>query len=372
MFPTMKSASRVNGYLFCVLLVGMLIYSIPAVTRFAGQQTEAAALFLDGKLLRKFETTYDKEFFLREPSIQFWASLQYALFGEGASGVVIGRDGWLYTNQEYLIPNNYRKNLRNQVERIAEIRELLREHGKTLIVAPLPMKLDIYPEYAERPWHPQVPHVYEDFLSELQARGIDTVPLREAFLAEKEKTQDTPLFFKKDTHWTPEGARLAAQQIARQRPELVGSVPFQNKVVDQKPLKNDLMNFIRFDPSLAPELFAEPTEVPVYETLAEDTTADDSDALFGDQNQSIMLVGTSYTKIEDWNFAGFLREALKNDLLTIAVEARGPFHAMDEFVKGGYLEDSNIKQVIWEFPVRTVLAQRPNAKSWQGALSNSF
>lgn len=369
MFPTMKSASKVNGYLFCLMLAVMLIYSLPAVRQFAAQQElgSAGKLFLDGKLVRKFENAYDRQFFLREPSVELWANLQYALFREGSSGVVIGRDGWLYTNQEYLIPNNYLQNLRSQAERIAEIEALLAKHNKQLIVAPLPMKLDIYPEHAQRPWNDRMPRVYDDFLAELEARHIETVPLRDAFLAQK----DTPLFFKKDTHWTPDGARLAAQQIARQRPELVGSTPYQSRVVDEKPLKNDLMNFIKFGPWLDPQLFSEPTLVPVYETLAAGAD-NDSNALFGEQSQSIMLVGTSYTKIEDWNFAGFLREALQNDLLTIAVEARGPFHAMDEFVKGEYLTNDDITQVIWEFPVRTVLAQRPNSKSWQTALNNQF
>ena len=100
MFPTMKSAHKANGILFCLMLAAMLFYSIPKLGQFAGRQPNATELFADGKLLRKFETAYDRQFFLREPSIQMWANLQYALFHEGASGVVIGSDGWLYTNQE--------------------------------------------------------------------------------------------------------------------------------------------------------------------------------------------------------------------------------------------------------------------------------
>jgi len=368
MFPTMKSAHKANGILFCLMLAAMLIYSIPKVVQFAGEQPNAAELFADGKLLRKFETAYDRQFFLREPSIQIWANLQYALFREGASGVVIGSDGWLYTNQEYLIPNNYRSNLRSQAARIAAIEAELKKHNKQLILAPLPMKLDIYPEHATRPWDPRMPKVYEDFLAELAAHQVETVPLRALFLEQKDQT---PLFFKKDTHWTPEGARLAARQIALAHPELVGSTAFQSRMVSEKPLKSDLMNFIQFGAWLDPELFAESSVVPVYETLADDAERS-ADDLFGDQSQSIMLVGTSYTKIEDWNFAGFLREALQNDLLTIAVEGRGPFHAMDEFMNSEYLTNTEITQVIWEFPVRTVLAQRPNSKSWQTALNDQL
>ena len=366
MFPTMKSAHKANGILFCLMLAAMLIYSIPKVVQFAGEQPNAAELFADGKLLRKFETAYDRQFFLREPSIQMWANLQYALFSEGASGVVIGSDGWLYTNQEYLIPNNYRSNLRSQAARIAAIEAELKKHNKQLILAPLPMKLDIYPEHATRPWDPRMPKVYEDFLAELAAHKVETVPLRALFLEQKDQT---PLFFKKDTHWTPEGARLAARQIALAHPELVGNTAFQSRVVSEKPLKSDLMNFIKFGAWLDPELFAESSVVPVYETLADDAERS-ADDLFGDQSQSIMLVGTSYTKIEDWNFAGFLREALQNDLLTIAVEGRGPLQAMQEFLDSPSLQDDDIQVVIWEYPVRTLLAQRSPTRPWQISSAN--
>ncbi|PTU74225.1 alginate O-acetyltransferase AlgX-related protein, partial [Pseudomonas mangrovi] len=149
----------------------------------------------------------------------------------------------------------------------------------------------------------------------------------------------------------------------------VGSTAFQSRVVSEKPLKSDLMNFIQFGAWLDPELFAESSVVPVYETLADDAERS-ADDLFGDQSQSIMLVGTSYTKIEDWNFAGFLREALQNDLLTIAVEGRGPLQAMQEFLDSPSLQDDDIQVVIWEYPVRTLLAQRSPTRPWQISSAN--
>ena len=74
--------------------------------------------------------------------------------------------------------------------------------------------------------------------------------------------------------------------------------------------------------------------------------------------QNLMLVGTSYSRIDDWNFVGFLKEALHSDILSIAVEAKGPFQAMDEFLASDALQDPALTTVVWEFPVRTLLAQR--------------
>ena len=96
------------------------------------------------------------------------------------------------------------------------------------------------------------------------------------------------------------------------------------------------------------------------------------DNLFGEKPQHIALVGSSYSKIDDWNFVGFLKEALQNDLVTVAVEARGPFQAMDDFTRSDLLSNPDIQTVIWEFPLRTVLAQRAGDKSWQAAQPQSF
>ena len=74
-----------------------------------------------------FEQVYDKRFFLREPSVELWADAQFKLFGEGTKGVVLGKQGWLYTNQEYRVPNDLQANLNTQLEQIAKIKTQLAE-----------------------------------------------------------------------------------------------------------------------------------------------------------------------------------------------------------------------------------------------------
>jgi hypothetical protein len=83
-----------------------------------------------------------------------------------------------------------------------------------------------------------------------------------------------------------------------------------------------------------------------------------ADSLFGEEAVSLALVGTSYTRIDDWNFVGFLKEALQRDLVSVALEARGPFQSMNEFLAGPAAKSGELQTVIWEFPLRTLLAQR--------------
>lgn len=367
MFPVMSSAHKLNGYLFCLMLAGMLLYSLPAVVSFSKSQTDAFSLFMDGKLLRKFEQRYDKDIFLRDPSVRLWANIQYQVFGEGRPGVVLGKDGWLYTNQEYLIPNDLDANLNSQLARIAKVQKLLQEHGKQLVLLPVPMKLDIYAEHASAPVDPRALGLYERFVSELGQRQIDTAAVQQAF---RRQRGDSELFVRTDTHWSPAGARLAAQELARQYPQLRGEQPYASRQAGEKALKGDLLNYVQFTPELAPQLF-KPVTVALYETT-NDTQSVDEDSLFGEQQQSIALVGSSYSKIDDWNFVGFLKEALQNDLVSMAVEARGPFQAMDDFTRSDLLNNPHIQTVIWEFPLRTVLAQRDGTKSWQSAQHQSF
>ena len=354
MYPVMKTASKANGVIFALTLAAMFVYSLPPVLSFARAQTDSWNLFVDGKLLRKFEQVYDKRFFLREPSVQLWADARFQLFGEGTQGVVLGKDGWLYTSQEYRVPNDLDANLASQLAQIAQVEQQLAEHGKHLVLLPLPMKLDIYATHAERAFDPRVASLYDRFVADLQLRRLDVVPLRDAYLR---NLAGPRLFLKSDTHWSPDGARLSAYELARQRPRLLGDQVYVSHKAGDKTVKGDLMNYLQFDHArLAPQFGGNPIEL--YETLK---AAQGSDELFAEQAQSLLLVGTSYSKIDDWNFVGFLKEALNRDLLSVAVEARGPFEAMNQFLTSDQLHNPQIDTVIWEFPLRTLLAHRPGA-----------
>ena len=165
-----------------------------------------------------------------------------------------------------------------------------------------------------------------------------------------------PLFLRNDTHWSPRGAELAAQTLAKQFPELQGETPYLTQAVSEKEVTGDLLNYLKFDPRLAPSYF-EPVSIQLYETLQQSRN-DLADSLFGEEAVSLALVGTSYTRIDDWNFVGFLKEALQRDLVSVALEARGPFQSMNEFLAGPAAKSAELQTVIWEFPLRTLLAQR--------------
>lgn len=364
MFPVMTQSSKFNGFAFCALLAAMLVYSLPKLLQFSGQQTETWSLFLNGELSRKFESIYDREFFLREGAINGWSNLQYLLFREGSTGVVTGNNNWLFTNEEYLFPVDHQAALAQHVDAIAQVRAVLAAQGKQLVLLPIPMKLDLYREHARIQPDPRLDSVYTDFLAAMQQLQIPTADIRAAMVSGK---QQADMFLPRDTHWTPEGARIAAQELVRQQPQLVGDTHYVSELNGTKAAKSDLMNYIRFSPRLAPELF-EPQLINQYETLS--TAAEVN--LFGDTAPALALVGTSYTHIEDWNFPGFLQEALRTELVVMAFEANGPFYAMQQFFQSELSRDAAITTVIWEFPVRTLISRQQQRNNWQANLEQIF
>ena len=363
MFPVMQSASRVNGVLFLIMLSGMFVYSLPQLWRFATTEKEAASLFLSGELSRKFEKEYDSEFFVRETAIEAWSNLSYWAFEEGHTGVVVGKEGWLFTNQEYLFPANLDAVVERELRAVREAAEALKQAGKRLVLLPVPMKADIYNDYARHSVRNKAEALHGAFLDALDRSGIEFVDVRPAFLAQR---HESPLYLKRDTHWTSHGARLAAKILAASLPDLVGSTTFTTEATGSTAFQGDLTNFIKVSDWLAPEL-VEMEQIDQFQTIAADTGNDEA-SLFGDADVTVALVGSSYTKMEEWNLSGFVREAIRSDLITVAVEARGPIAAMEEFFTAGLPADENLKTIIWEFPVRSLLSQENSYASWRATV----
>lgn len=367
MFPTTQSSSKLNGILFIVLIGGMFIYSIPSIFKFSETETDNWSLFMDGKLLRKYETFYDKQFFAREPAVKFWADIRYLAFNEGTSGVILGKDAWLFSNQEYLVVNDLSEQLNKQYQQIKEIDEQLNLRGQKLIILPIPMKVDIEHSHISREPESVVINLYDSFIKQLNEANIAAVDIRPSF---QQQVTSHSVFIRNDTHWSPEGASLAAKQIALQYPELKQDTLFITNKINEKQHKGDLMNYMQFHLSIARQNY-QPVNLPIFETIQANQEISDS-ALFGDQKYPIALVGTSYTKMDDWNFTGFLKQELQTDILTHALEANGPFEAMAEFLKQPDFNDPTIHTVIWEFPVRTLLVQsfRNNKKGTENQVKH--
>ena len=335
----------------------VLAVAVTALTRASSFQPQVDQAVLDGRMAKSFETHYDQAFPARSFGISLWAALDYLIFGEAQSGVVIGEGGWLYTDEEFVVPANAERQVQSNLELIAGARDQLAARGAKLVVALVPAKSRVYPEHLHRRKPPVFrAGLYARAQEDLGATGITSPDLLQPLIAGK---SDGPTFLRTDTHWTPQGAAQAATVVAaavrRVLPASADASARYDTVTESKRKHHgDLLNFLPLDPYFSWLL-------PPLDEVSPAHTSSDGDAdLLGDSAAPrIALVGTSYSANPDWNFVGDLRQALSEDIANYAKDGRGPFQPMADYLQSADFRSAPPRLVIWELPERYLPYDKP-------------
>ena len=333
--------------LFMLVLVPT---SLIALTKLSDYRAPKDPDLLDGELTRSIEHYYDEQFPLKQIGINLWGALEYLAFGEGRPGLVIGEDGWLYSDEEFDPVANGQRQIRDNLALIRGVQRQLEERNIHLLLAIVPAKTRLYPEHTGA-HHPSAlqDSLYPRFHSAVRDAGIAAPDLLGPLQAGK---QQAPMFLRTDTHWTPEGAEVTAQALAdvvRSAVQLRGEPQaFVTATVETRDHEGDLTRFLPLAP-LFKELLPRADRLHKREThSAQDGGGD----LFGDSDLPVALVGTSYSANPNWNFAGALRQSLKRDLANYAEEGQGPLVPMLKYLQSDELKNNPPQLVIWEFPER--------------------
>ena len=322
--------------------------------------------FLTGKTAKYIENQYDKQFSLKQFGINFWAAFDYLLFNEGKKGLVIGNHGWMFTIEELRAGITAESSRNKNLSLISQTKRHLSNQGIELLVVPVPAKARVYAEFlSNKVDSPLIKTLYDYSLDTLKSYKI---AVTDSITALRHNYQNKPLFLRTDTHWTPEGAQLVANQVARDvrnnfHKTLLPLKPFITEKTSQQPYKGDLLKFLPIDPWFE-QVISYTDEITLYETYAVQPKELDSsiDALFMDVDTvSVVLVGTSYSANSRWNFAGALKQALSTDVINLAEEGNGPFFPMVEFLRDQLPQLPDVKLVIWEIPERYLLVDYPDA-----------
>ncbi|HNX33205.1 MAG TPA: hypothetical protein PKM57_01170 [Kiritimatiellia bacterium] len=195
--------------------------------------------------LRQFEHTLEEKSWFQQtlrPKMQ-WLYFK-VLRDTGAKGVS-GNGRWLFYRPDlrYLVdPDRLEtkasaskwvepvesRSRRESVERaILRVRDQLKERGIALLVVPVPGKPSVYPDRVTRreagkPQHVQSPT--QKLIETLRREGVPTVDLFSVFSSARTHGRgaetNAQLYLACDTHWTPQGAQLAAQSVAAQLREM--------------------------------------------------------------------------------------------------------------------------------------------------------
>jgi hypothetical protein len=210
------------------------------VELFHGDPVQSTDLFRHpptAENLRQFEHALEDGWWGQDALRPRMQRLLLATLGDTGAKTLAGRDGWLFYRPgvRYLVepdrveagdgdsiwvePPSGETRRDGVAAAIVRFRDQLGERGIRLLVVPIPDKAAVYPDMLSRraddTW-PDFRSPTEGLLEELERRGVQTVDLFAVFRAARPSaSDDVPLYLAKDTHWTPTGAKRAADAVAR-------------------------------------------------------------------------------------------------------------------------------------------------------------
>ena len=324
---------------------------------------------LSGELARNFEQHYDTEFSLREIGLNTWAAFQFSVFKQAKKGLLIGTDGWLFSDEEFIAHPRGQQSLDANIAYMVDASGQLANKDIALIVVLIPSKARLLQEQVgnHQPALLQQ-ELYPKVLNSLQEQLI---PVVDGLQVMSSHPQPESLYLKSDTHWTPAGAGLIASNTAaliNQHLPGLSLTPkqFVTENAGESSIAGDLLSFLPLAPFFE-HLLPETESIDLFQTYAaEDKALFDNEPLFAEHKGSeVVLLGTSFSADRRWNFDGALKQALSVDLENLAEQGHGPISPMVKFLQLPL--PAELKLVIWEIPERYLSMAYPEIESQQVA-----
>lgn len=325
-------------------VVGLSVIATAVVTFLETDFAATGKSPLGGQYQRTVEARFTDNIPYRDLSIHGWSAMKLWLFGQTNSGAIIADSGRMFTSEEVI-------DVTTQFDFHTEVsaaKSTLDQRNIALVAVVVPDKTRIYVQDLpfERP--AMMADRYDQILTTLKSLAVPAVDLRQS-LIEGQNLQD--VFMWTDTHWSPGGAQIAAQQTAQaiNKDFEFEKSEFTTSAVLTQDFDGDLISFAETGPFRK-------WVGPRRETITTYSTevVVQSDDLFGDIEVPLALVGTSFSARTEFHFAGFLKQHTGLDLINYAQSGRGPFEPMREFLSSEALKTSPPKLVIWEIPERYI------------------
>lgn len=341
------------------LLTIMVLGAGIAATTVASARFQAALpakqpllALLDGRASSALEADFKHHLPLLEPSVSLLNSATMVMFGQARKEVQVGRDGWLFTSEEYDWRPDSERVLAENLSRIATTADSLRQRGIRLAIALIPEKADIYSELLVHPRPTAKLGLYDRVRARVaEATGTPVPDLRAALAAAK---RSADVFYPTDTHWTVAGAGAVAHALAESLAEADGGATRFDLAPDAAaPHEGDLLRFVELGP-FASLLPATVRDVQPLLAVAAAADADDFFAPAGDAagETAVALVGTSYSAHKLWSFEPQLKAALGTEIVNYSKAGEGPFIPMQDFLALAPSATAYIRLVVWEIPLR--------------------
>ncbi|MBC3920994.1 hypothetical protein H8L32_26255 [Undibacterium sp. CY18W] len=276
------------------------------------------------------------------------------------AAAIEGKHDWLFYRYEWTTSADLAAS-NTSLDLIKGFNQALKDNGITLVVAMVPLKARIYQAHLpdQNKLNPYMAGNYQRMAQVLNSAGVKVIDLNTSFLQNVKSQPDKNLFFRLDSHWSAQGAMLAAdtatismetdatlKAILRTIPTEKFSVRWTQQAIAT--VSRDLVNQLpKNAATYAPEM--------VYDV--EVSKAAGSNNLLGDAPVTLIsLVGSSYSK--PWTrFPDLLKYSLQKDVLTVAVGAdQGSWVGMESYLRDDAFRNNPPKLLIWEMPERDMRA----------------
>ena len=333
--------NRIQSWLFIalVLLLGgwsLLLHprALPTLQQVGNGQAQTA-----------FAADFDTAFAPRDFSLGLWSFVSLTLFGEGQRGVLVGEDGWLYSSEEWEVERAEPAALDAGINAIQQAAARLEAAGANLCIVVVPDKARMVPDHLRHTRPAAVEARYDRALTGLRAAGLPVEDLRPII----QTLPASQRYMRTDTHWTPATTLAVAASTCAGFADPLAADSFETVAAPAATHRGDLMSFIKLGwferfSALKPEAFTG--------LKTEGTNTGGGLGLFGDAPDPIILVGTSYSAMEEWNFRGAICEATNRDVVNWSKPGQGPFVPMDAYLESADFADNPTRDVIWEIPER--------------------
>lgn len=268
--------------------------------------------------------------------------------------LVAGKDGWVFRGKDDLDTDFGLKPERAAM--FSEFIDALKRKGTRLMLVFTPSRGLMAPDKVSVPFDHQLALThYQQTLAEFRKLGAMVPPLDTLVGHMKED-----FFFKRDIHWTPEGARAAAGVVAEtlRKDPLFAQLPDKQFVTSRTglaPIHGSINSAVAdLCHQSYPSQYAR-SYVTVGQASDDDLLADNTATPVA---QPLVLVGTSFSALPVLNFDGFLRQSMGKDLLNMAMAGGQDRGAWLEYLPTDLFQKTPPKMVIWEMPANYSLSEK--------------
>jgi hypothetical protein len=326
--------------------------------------------------LRAYERNIEEASWVAENVRPRMQHARFVVLGDAGPKAILGRDGWLFYRPgvQYLVEPWPAKAISDERQdnvagAILDFRDRLATRGIELVVLPVPGKASVYPEMltcrATALGQPLGAHTRK-IMAQLEEAGVEVVDLFEVFAqakAGRAPNDNTRYYLRQDTHWSPEGMRLAAKATAE---KLLGLGLVERGAVqyDLKPVtverEGDIVRMMQ-TPRIERHFPAE----TIHGTQV--VRRESGEAYRDDPHSEILVLGDSFLRIyeQDEPGSGGLIAHLARELgipLASLVNDGGASTLVRQALARRPALLANKKVVVWEFVERDI---RFGTEGWQ-------